>query len=87
MINLYSGSNRIISQNEINDAEALLEYQFLSALDKLENNNKTVVAYAQGNGEPQDYRTYDLQQILLKNYQFFMFDLNKQPIIPDEIRR
>lgn len=86
LVNLYSGSNRIISQNEINGAEALLEYQFLSALDKLKNNNKTVVAYAQGNGEPQDYRTYDLQQVLLKNYQFFMFDITKQPVIPEEIK-
>lgn len=86
LVNLYSGSNRIISQNEINGAEALLEYDFLSALDKLKNSDKTVVAYAQGNGEPQDYRTYDLQQVLLKDYQFFMFDLNKQPNIPDEIK-
>lgn len=86
LVNLYSGSNRIISQNEINGAEALLEYQFLSALDKLKNNNKTVVAYAQGNGEPQDYRTYDLQQVLLKNYQFYMFDITKQPVIPEEIK-
>jgi ABC-2 type transport system permease protein len=86
LVNLYSGSNRIISQNEINGAEALLEYDFLSALDKLKNNDKTVVAYAQGNGEPQDYRVYDLQQVLLKDYQLFMFDLNKQPVIPDEIK-
>ncbi len=86
LVNLYSGSNRIISQNEINGAEALLEYDFLSALDKLKNSDTTVVAYAQGNGEPQDYRTYDLQQVLLKDYHFFMFDLNKQPFIPDEIK-
>jgi gliding-associated putative ABC transporter substrate-binding component GldG len=86
LVNLYSGSNRIISQNEMNGAEALLEYDFLSALDKLKNSDKTVVAYALGNGEPQDYRTYDLQQTLLKDYQFFMFDLDKQPVIPDEIK-
>ncbi|MBS1921205.1 MAG: gliding motility-associated ABC transporter substrate-binding protein GldG [Bacteroidetes bacterium] len=86
LVNLYSGSNRIISQNEINGAEALLEYDFLSALDKLKNSDKIVVAYALGNGEPQDYRVYDLQQVLLKDYRFFMFDLTKQPAIPDEIK-
>ncbi|MCC7401325.1 MAG: gliding motility-associated ABC transporter substrate-binding protein GldG [Chitinophagaceae bacterium] len=86
LVNLYSGSNRIISQNEINGAEALLEYQFLSALDKLRKNDKTVVAYAQGNGEPNDYRTYDLQQVLTKEYKLFVFDLSKQPVIPDEIK-
>ncbi|MBS1621703.1 MAG: gliding motility-associated ABC transporter substrate-binding protein GldG [Bacteroidetes bacterium] len=86
LVNLYSGSSRIISQDEINGAEALLEYQFLSTLDKLINGDSTVVAYAQGNGEPQDYRTYDLQQILAQNYRFFLFDLKKQPVIPEEIK-
>lgn len=86
LVNLYSGSNRIISQTEINDAEALLEYQFLSSFDKLINGEKTVVAYATGNGEPEDYRVYDLQKILSKDYRFYMFDLNKQPVIPDDIK-
>lgn len=86
LINLYSGSNRVISQNEINGAEALLEYQFLGALDKLRNNERTVVAYAQGNGEPNDYRTYDLQQVLSKDYRFFLFDLASQSVIPDDIK-
>lgn len=86
LVNLYSGNNRIISQNEINGAEALLEYQFLNALDKLRNAGKKVVAYAQGNGEPNDYRTYDLQQVLSKDYSLFVFDLERQPVIPDEIK-
>ncbi|MBL7745574.1 MAG: GldG family protein, partial [Chitinophagaceae bacterium] len=52
LINLYGGSNRIISQNEINESEALLEYQFVSVLDKAVNTKRPSVGYSTGNGEP-----------------------------------
>lgn len=85
LVNLYSGSNRIISQDEINNAEALLEYQFLSAFDKIKTKERPIVVYATGNGEPVDYRTADLQQVLLKDYRFAMFDLTRQPFISNDI--
>lgn len=49
LVNLYPGANRHF-QNEINSAEALLEYQFAKALDKLTNEKKPAIAYAVGNG-------------------------------------
>jgi gliding-associated putative ABC transporter substrate-binding component GldG len=82
LIELYNGSNRIISQNEINEAEALLEYQFVNVLDKLINDQKPTVAYAAGNGEPQDARTYDLRVTLEQNYRFGVFDLDSNSVIP-----
>lgn len=85
LVNLYGGSNRMISQNEINEAEALLEYQFISVLDKMVAPQKPPVAYALGNGEPQDARTYDLQQTLQSDYQFYTFNINAQGIIPDNL--
>jgi gliding-associated putative ABC transporter substrate-binding component GldG len=85
LINLYTGSNRIISQNEINEAEALLEYQFVSVLDKMVNTQRPAVAYALGNGEPQDARAYDLQQTLRHDYRFYTFALDTQRVIPSNL--
>ncbi|MEI9811006.1 MAG: gliding motility-associated ABC transporter substrate-binding protein GldG [Bacteroidota bacterium] len=86
LVNLYGGSNRMISQNEINESEALLEYQFVSVLNKMMSNEKPSVAYALGNGEPQDVRTYDLQQTLKEDYRFYTFNINTQPVIPDNLQ-
>jgi ABC-2 type transport system permease protein len=85
LVNLYGGSNRLISQNEINESEALLEYQFVSVLDKMLSTEKPSVAYALGNGEPQDVRTYDLQQTLRGDYRFYTFNISTQPVIPDNL--
>lgn len=85
LIELYNGSNRIISQNEINEAEALLEYQFVSVLDKMINPQKPTIAYATGNGEPADQRTYDMRRTLESNYRFGVFDLTANSVIPSSI--
>ena len=66
----------------INNAEAMLEYQFLKSLDKVTKEIRPAVGYAIGNGEPVDGRTYDLVEILKRDYDFFTFDLSKQPVIP-----
>jgi gliding-associated putative ABC transporter substrate-binding component GldG len=84
LINLYGGSNRIISQNEINEAEALLEYQFVSVLDKMVNNKRPSVGYSIGNGEPVDARTYDLAQTIKQDYEFGMVNLQVSPQVPDK---
>jgi ABC-2 type transport system permease protein len=85
LVNLYAGASGRISQEEINSAEALMEYQFVSALDKIISSRRAVVAYATGNGEPTDGRVYDLVQTLRKDYDFFTFDLQKQPVIPSSL--
>ncbi len=89
LVNLYSGGKRMISPNEINSAEALMEYQFAKTLDGLINPVKPLVAYSSGNGEPdlqKDYRTADLQQSLDQDYQLFTFNLNRQAVIPDTFK-
>ncbi|MEO7922769.1 MAG: gliding motility-associated ABC transporter substrate-binding protein GldG [Chitinophagaceae bacterium] len=82
LVNLYPGASGRISQEEINSAEALMEYQFAKTLDKLVATQKPAVGYAIGNGEPVDGRTYDLVETLKQDYNFFTFDLQKQPLIP-----
>lgn len=80
LVNLYPGASSRISQDEINSAEALLEYQFVKTLDRLTNTELPTIVYATGNGEPTDYRVMDLEQTLIKDYRFGPFDITKNPI-------
>lgn len=85
LVNLYPGASREISQNEINSAEALMEYQFVKTLDKLTSDSKPGIAYSVGNGEPVDARTYDLRLTLQNDYEFGTLDINKASRIPKEV--
>jgi ABC-2 type transport system permease protein len=85
LVNLFPGASRNISQDELNVAEALMEYQFIKALDKLSQIGKQGVAYAVGNGEPVDGRTYKLRTAIQEDYEFGILDLNKQPAIPANV--
>ena len=85
LVNLYPGASSRISQEEINSAEALMEYQFVKTLDKLTSSERPAVAYSIGNGEPADGSTYDLVQTLRQDYEFGTIDLNTQTKIPDEV--
>ncbi len=60
-----------------NAAEALLEFKFANALDKLSRKNVPVVAYAVGNGEPVDLKVNDLGESLRNEYKLAIFDLKK----------
>jgi len=77
-----SSSNNEIPEKVINSAEALLEYQFASAIDKLDQTRKPGIAYSTGNGEPVDGRTYDLVKTLQQEYEFRTLDIKSQPRIP-----
>jgi gliding-associated putative ABC transporter substrate-binding component GldG len=86
LVSLYSGGKRMISPVEMNSAEALMEYQFAKTLDVLTSPEKPMAAYLIGNGEPVDYRTYDLQQTLQRDYKLFTFNINAQKTIPDAFK-
>jgi hypothetical protein len=84
-IELYKGKTPLISFQELNSAEAMLEYQFAKAIDAVTRKEMPIVAYATGNGEPMGYNTYDLVENALKpNFRFFSFDLLNQPFIPED---
>ena len=85
LVNLYPGASSKISQEEINNAEALLEYQFAKALDKINSDKKPAVAYSIGNGEPVDGRTFQLATAIRKEFQFGLLNLKLLPKIPDEV--
>jgi ABC-2 type transport system permease protein len=85
LVNLYPGASGRISQVEINSAEALMEYQFATSLDKLMQTKQPGIAYSVGNGEPVDGRTFDLRETLSRDYQFGLLNLNVVAGVPAEV--
>lgn len=60
-----------------NAAEALLEFKFADAIDKLTRTYVPTLAYLVGNGEPIDYKVNDLGESLRNEYRLAVFDLKK----------
>ena len=58
-----------------NAAEALLEFKFADAIDKLTRKYVPTIAYATGNGEPFDARINDLGESLGNSYRLAKFNL------------
>ncbi len=86
-VDLYAGNKTVITPAELNSTEALMEYKFANAIEKLAEPVKPMIAYSSGNGEPMGANVYDLvNNVLLKNYDLKRFDLNTQPIIPDTFK-
>lgn len=86
-VTIYQGKTKAITYPEINSAEAMMEYNFASAIDKLTAKEKPTLIYSAGNGEPVDARTYDLTENLLKpNFKFQPVNLNAIPRIPDMVQ-
>jgi len=83
-VNLYSGTQTVITPAELNSSEALLEYKFGDALYKLGEDRKPMIAYSVGNGEPSGASVFDLvENVLRKDYNLFTLNINKEPVIPD----
>lgn len=84
---LYQGKTKAITYPEINSAEAMMEFNFISAIDKLMQKEKPVIGYAVGNGEPTSYNVEDLvQNTLQEEYQFYSINPNTQSAIPKEFK-
>lgn len=86
-VELYKGKSPLINFQELNSAEAMLEYNVADAISKITQKEKPIVGYATGNGEPVpgEYRIYDLvENVCRPNYRFYTFDLNQQPFVPKE---
>lgn len=83
-VNLYPSARPAITPEDLNDAEALFEYNFASGIRKVLEESKPMIAYATGNGEPTDIRTFDLvQNTITPDYNLFTLDLTQQDDIPD----
>ncbi len=86
-VNLYPAARPVITPADLNNAEAMFEYNFASAIQKLKTVAKPLVAYSVGNGEPTGANTWDLvENILMPDYSVFTLDLTKENIIPDTFK-
>jgi ABC-2 type transport system permease protein len=68
----------------ISNAEALLEFKFADAIEKIQRKQKSRIGYLTGNGEPTGPETYDLVETMNADYMFQIIDPNKTPVIPKE---
>ena len=67
----------------LNAAEALLEYKFANAIDKLTRKKIPTIAYCLGNGEAPPQQVNDLIKSLTSDYRFGPVDLKASYINPD----
>lgn len=86
-IDLMSGKSGMDEESSLNYSEALLEFKFADAIDKLTRKEVPIVAYAAGNGEilPPNETIKDLFVNLSKNYRFGVVDLNIGSLNADTI--
>jgi len=84
-VEIYKGKTPLINFQDLNNAEAMLEYNFANAIAKIQQEKKPEIGYAIGNGEPMDYSVYDLAEMVLKpNYNLSLVNLSTQQFInPD----
>jgi ABC-2 type transport system permease protein len=83
-VNLLAGV-RNTDENELyTNAEALLEYKFAYAIDKITREKLPLLGYLRGNGEPLNYTTYSLLGFLSAQYRMDSVNLQREPVIPAE---
>ncbi len=64
LVNLFQSSKRDISVAEMNNAEAMMEYEFAKTIDRMLHPERPLVAYAVGNREPAGPETFSLRQTI-----------------------
>ncbi|HTE23761.1 gliding motility-associated ABC transporter substrate-binding protein GldG [Flavitalea sp.] len=84
-INLLEGQSMTGGYQTLNNAEALLEYRFANAIQKVTTDSVAVIGYLLGNGQPQSYNVYDLIENTLKpRYGFGWVPIDSFPVLPQE---
>jgi len=64
LVNLFQSSKRNISVAELNNAEAMMEYQFASKIERMLYPEKPLIAYSAGNGEPASVDVFALRHAI-----------------------
>lgn len=83
-INLLSGQPQaVMDAAVINKVEALLEYKFANAIQKITAESVPLIGYLVGNGQPLTYNVFDLIEHTLKpNYRFDFVAIDSFNVIP-----
>ncbi|MCW3113218.1 MAG: gldG [Segetibacter sp.] len=86
-VDLTGGKSGIDEESTLNYSEALLEFKFADAIDKLTRKEFPTVAYAAGNGEPlpPNGKIKDLFVTMSKNYRFGVIDVSSGRLDADTI--
>ena len=85
-IDLMSGKSGLDEESSLNFSEALLEFKFDDAIDKLTKKNHPIIAYTVGNGEPYNPTVEDLLTTVSKNYRTGIVDLKTSVLNADTIK-
>ena len=85
-VDLMSGKSGMDEESTLNYSEALLEFKFDDAINKLTKTEFPVVAYAAGNGEPLNPTVRDLFEMMRTNYRFGVMDLKTGILNADTIK-
>ena len=86
VVDLMSGKSGMDEESSLNYSEALLEFKFDDAINKLTKTDFPVVAYAAGNGEPLNPTVRDLFDLMRNNYRFGVMDLKEGVLNADTIK-
>jgi gliding-associated putative ABC transporter substrate-binding component GldG len=83
-VDFLQGQNFQDGLSSLNNAEALLEYKLAGSINKIRMDTVPLIGYLAGNGEPLDYRVYDLiEKTLRPNYAFRILPVDSVQFIPD----
>jgi ABC-2 type transport system permease protein len=86
VVNFLKGVQTPDELTLFNNAEALLEYQFAAAIERMTRTDTFAVAYAVGHGELFNVRAGHAMAILGSNYRTDTFNIHTQPFIPNEYK-
>lgn len=87
-VDLFSGKSGMDEESTLNYSEALLEFKFADAIDKLTRKRIPIVAYATGNGEPEPptgLAVKDLFNTMSRNYVFGIINLETGRLDADTV--
>lgn len=89
-IDLLKGARQFGTEPEqlaalYNNIEASIEYKFASAIQKITQTQKPVVAYALGHGEMWGYNVDDAVRTLINEYSFDTINIRQVPYIPQQV--
>lgn len=84
-IDFLEGQSNLNGLESLNNAEALMEYKLARAVMLLQRQKVPVVGYLTGNGQPLDYRAYDLiENVLRKDHAFSILPIDSVAFIPED---
>ncbi|PHI18852.1 gliding motility-associated ABC transporter substrate-binding protein GldG [Lewinellaceae bacterium SD302] len=86
VVNLLENDSPGVPQEVIlNKANALLEYKFSSAIEKLVSVRRPLIAITSGHGELPPIRTSDIEKTLREQYEVGHLDLDSVGLIPNDV--